>query len=287
MSADIATERGTSDIDSGIRAVTDDEVASYQENGWVELPGLVSRELAGDLLEHLKQTTGIDRDELPPDQPEGREIAERIKAEGLAKIFYMSRMHDEKVFAFAASRVLGEAAARLTGLRPLRLLTDGVICKLPSWTEAAGIWSGPSPWHQDFPPVPWDRGGGVQFWLALCEITPDMGSMQHLSGSHRERPLGNVPYTPDQNLQSLYPYLTEKYEVSEAHHLYPGDVLAHDSMTVHFAEENRTNRVRWVYTSYRIPANTLYNGIPNERFDGFGFEPWKPFDHPKFPIVAE
>jgi ectoine hydroxylase-related dioxygenase (phytanoyl-CoA dioxygenase family) len=283
----MAVTLDATDIDRHIREVTDDEVAAYQENGWVSMPGLVSRELATELLNHLKRVTGIEHDELPPDHPEGRTIAQRIKDEGLAKIFFMSRMHDETVFAFATSRALGEAAARLTGFRPLRLLTDGVICKLPSWTEATGIWSGPSPWHQDFPPVPWDRAGGAQFWLALCEITPDMGSMQHLSGSHRERPLGNVPYTPDQNLRELYPYLTEKYPVSPAHHLQPGDVLAHDALTVHFAEENRTNRIRWVYTSYRIPANTLYNGIPNERFDGYGFEVWKPFDHPKFPIVVD
>jgi ectoine hydroxylase-related dioxygenase (phytanoyl-CoA dioxygenase family) len=146
--------------------------------------------------------------------------------------------------------------------------------------------TGETPWHQDMPPMPMDRAGGLQFWLALTEITPEMGSMQHLSGSHREPPLGCTQFTPDQTLEGLHPELWEKYSVSPTHHFQPGDVLAHDSLTLHYAQSNKTNRLRWVYTSYRIPADTLYNGIPNPRFEEFGFEPWKPFDHPKFPIVT-
>jgi ectoine hydroxylase-related dioxygenase (phytanoyl-CoA dioxygenase family) len=281
------------DIDHQIRTVTDDEVAAFDTQGWVSLPGLLSEQLADGLLSHLKQVAGIEYDELPRDHPDAAAVVERIRDKGLAKVFFMSRMHDEAVWEIVTSRALGEAAAKLTGHRPLRLLSDGVICKLPAWTEEdmgrSGAFSGATPWHQDFGPVPWDRAQGVQFWIALCEITPEMGSMQHLTGSHREPPLGNVHYAKDrdQSLEALYPELWRKYELSAAHHFRPGDVLAHHPLTVHYAQANQTDRLRWVYTSYRIPANTLYNGIPNERFDEFGFELWKPFDHPKFPIVAE
>ena len=58
------------DIESHIRQVTDDEVREYEEQGWVSLPGLLSTELAGEMLARLKQTTGIDHDELPRDHPE-------------------------------------------------------------------------------------------------------------------------------------------------------------------------------------------------------------------------
>jgi Phytanoyl-CoA dioxygenase (PhyH) len=278
------------DVDAQVRDVSDDEVSAFREQGWVSLPGLVSPDLAGALLSHLKAVTGLDYDELPRDHPDADAVVERVRGEGVAKIFYMSRLHDDTVWDVVTSRKLGEAAARLTGKRPLRLITDGVICKLPAWTERdlkAGIMTGQTPWHQDFGPVPWDRAGAVQFWLALCEITPEMGSMQHLTGSHREPPLGVEHYTTDQTLPDLYPELWDKYELSPAHHFHPGDVLAHDSLTVHYAQANRTERLRWVYTSYRAPANTLYNGIPNTRFTEFNLEPWKPFDHPKFPVVAE
>ncbi len=287
----MATTTGTARVDDQVREVTDDEVAHYQENGWVSLPGLVSRDLAEDLLRHLKSVTNLDYDELPQDHPDAAGVIKRIAEQGVASIFYMSRLHDDTVWNIVTSRKLGEASARLTGRRPMRLLTDGVICKLPKWTEegalkGSGAMVGKTPWHQDMPPMPVDRQGGVQFWLALCEITPEMGSMQHLSGSHRAGPIGNVQYTPDQDAEKLYPEIFAKYPVSEAHHFQPGDVLAHHMLTVHYAQPNQTNRLRWVYTSYRVPADTLYNGIPNPRFTEFDFTPWKTFDHPKFPIVA-
>jgi ectoine hydroxylase-related dioxygenase (phytanoyl-CoA dioxygenase family) len=278
-------------VDAQVRQVTDDEIAAYREQGWVSLPGLVSSEVAGALLSHLKEVTGLDYDELPRDHADADAVVARVRSEGVAKIFYMSRLHDETVWQIVTSRALGEAAARLTGIRPLRLITDGVICKLPEWTEReqlkAGIMTGETPWHQDFGPIPWDRAGGVQFWLALCEISPEMGSMQHLTGSQREPPLGCQHYAAGQSLETSYPDLWEKYELSPAHHFHPGDVLAHNALTVHYAQANRTNKLRWVYTSYRAPADALYNGIPNPRFTEFGFEPWKPFDHPKFPIVTD
>jgi ectoine hydroxylase-related dioxygenase (phytanoyl-CoA dioxygenase family) len=281
---------GIADVDAHVREVSDEEAAAYREQGWVSLPGLLSAELAGSLLDHLKGVTGLDYDELPRDHPDAGAVVKRIREEGLAKIFYMSRLHDQTVWNIVTARALGEASARLSGIRPMRMFTDGVIVKLPAWTEEqelkAGIMSGPTIWHQDFGPVPWDRPFGVQFWLALTEITPDMGSMQHLTGSHREGPLGCQHYAADQNIRDQFPELWDKYEVSPAHHFHAGDVLAHNPLTVHYAQANQTDRLRWVYTSYRVPANTLYNGIPNPRFTEFGFEPWKPFDHPKFPIVS-
>lgn len=286
----MSTTADIADVDAHVREVTDDEVAAYREQGWVSLPGLVSPELAGSLLAHLKGVTGLDYTELPRDHPDAEGVMQRIRDEGLAKIFYMSRLHDETVWDIVTSRGLGEASARLSGLRPMRMFTDGVICKLPAWTEEeqlkAGIMSGLTPWHQDFGPVPWDRPFGVQFWLALCEITPEMGSMQHLTGSHREGPLGCQHYS-DQDVREQFPELWDKYVLSPAHHFRPGDVLAHNPLTIHYAQANETDRLRWVYTSYRVPANTLYNGIPNPRFTEFGLEPWKPFDHPKFPIVSD
>ena len=112
--------------------------------------------------------------------------------------------------------------------------------------------------------------------------------MQHLTGSHREPPLGCQHYTPGSVAKERpIPSCGTSTSYRRAHHFHPGDVLAHNSLTVHYAQANQTDRLRWVYTSYRIPADTLYNGIPNPRFTEFGFEPWKPFDHPKFPVVAD
>lgn len=285
-------------VGAHVREVTDDEVRAFHEQGWVRLPGLMSSELAGGLLVRLKRATGLDYDELPEDHPDAQEVARRIREDGIFKIFSLPRLQDEAVWNIVASRALGEASARLSGVRPMRLVTDQVIIKLPEWTSGQDLIKGPgnlvytsqTPWHQDFCSLPWDRAGGIQFWLALTEITPEMGAIQYLTGSHREPPLGAVQYPSErQSLEIAHPELWEKYEVSPQHHFQAGDVIAHDSLVVHYAEPNRTNRLRWVYTSYRIPADTLYNGQPFPRFVQFGIdlEQWEPFDHPKCPIVAD
>ena len=282
-------------VDSHVRAVTDEEVEAFQGYGWAYLPGLLSTELAKELLAHLKHVTGMDYDELPPDHPDAFAFTRRLREQGIFKIFAMPRLQDELVWEYASSRALGVASARLSKHSSMRLYSDGVICKMPSWMgeqnlltgPQAGVYTGETPWHQDYSQIPWDRRGGVQFWLALSEITPEMGSLQYLSGSHREGPLGAGIYD-EQVLRDDHPELWGKYDVSPKHHLQPGDVIAHDSLIVHYAEPNMTNRMRWVYTTYRMRSDTLYTGAPTSRLTEYGieFKQWKPFEHPKFPIVS-
>ncbi len=70
-------------------------------------------------------------------------------------------------------------------------------------------------WHQDLPAMPLDRAGGLQFWLALCDIVPEMGSIQHLSGSQHEPPRGRQGLNGTK-LADDYPDIWEKYELSDA-----------------------------------------------------------------------
>ena len=49
-----------------------------------------------------------------------------------------------------------------------------------------------SRYHQDASEQGSDRVGEVQFWLALSEVTPEMGPMRFVDRSHREGPLGSA-----------------------------------------------------------------------------------------------
>jgi len=171
----------------------------------------------------------------------------------------------------------------------MRLVTDTVIFKLPEWTGAGGD----TDWHQDTPNMPLEpKTGAIQTWLALCEITPEMGAMQHLSGSHKEGPVRESGDTMANNwafdeFLAEFPRMRE-HPISEPHTYAPGDALVHDGLCAHGADPNRTNRVRWAYTSYRIPAETLYVGRPASPWlDSLGLEVGKPPEHPLLPIVAE
>ena len=262
-----------------IRDVSDDEVAFFGENGWVGLPGLVSGELAAELLRRIKDVTGLDYDELEPGSDANGNATLRSSAFNLLT---MPRLQDPFLAAYQSSPKLGEVAARLSGNRPMRLLTDSVIYKLPHWTGAGDV----TEWHQDLPNMPLDRRGPVQLWLSLCEITPEMGSMQHLSGSQREEVLRPMGQKSLEELLEAHPHLA-KYPISESEHFAPGDAIAHDGMTLHYAPVNNTNRIRWAYTSYRVPADTQYTANPPSPWlDGLGLKPNEPMEHPLLPIVT-
>lgn len=107
------------------------------------------------------------------------------------------------------------------------------------------------PHHQDAPELGSDQVGEVQFWIALDEVTPEMGAMRFLDGSHREGILG-VPFSDEAGLAwgelpdllDRFPKLTDLYELSPALHYQPGDANVHHPQMVHGAPPNTTDRRR-------------------------------------------
>ena len=65
--------------------------------------------------------------------------------------------------------------ALLTHHRSKLKLTGGLALCLPGFLESLVV-----------------AGGELQFWLALEEVTPEMGPMRFINRSHREGPLGSV-----------------------------------------------------------------------------------------------
>jgi ectoine hydroxylase-related dioxygenase (phytanoyl-CoA dioxygenase family) len=270
-----------------IRMPTSEEVNSFRAAGWAYLPQLVSPELATELLRRIKDVVGFPYDEVPENADASQKVSMTVSSFALNP---MPRLHDEFLRQYAESRELGEVAARLTGIRPMRLVTDTVIYKLPEWTGAGDA----TTWHQDTPNMPLEpKTGCIQTWLALCEISPEMGAMQHLSGSHLEGPVKESGDSMDSNTWSFEEFLAEfpqmqSHPLSEPHDFQPGDALVHDGLCAHGAPPNRTNKVRWAYTSYRIPATTRYVGRPNSPWlDSLGLTVDQPPEHPLLPIVVE
>jgi Phytanoyl-CoA dioxygenase (PhyH) len=270
-----------------IRIVTPDEAQFFRENGWVKLEGLMTRELAEELCDHLKAVVAA-RTEGPDEYVSN--LAPGVDDDNV-KAYVAStnlRESDPFIWALACSRPLGEAAAMMLGTRPLRLFSDAVFHKAAMKPDGTG--STATPWHQDFPPVPIDRAIFGQIWVAAAEVLPEMGSLQYLTGSHREPPLGKAEAMPDapNGATDVYPWLLEKYEVSPAFHLQPGDALAHHCLTMHSATPNTsTTADRWAWASQRFDAKAAYDGRANHRTDTRGLTVNKPFDHPAFPIVVD
>ena len=274
-------QRDAVDLSRHIGDLTDEQIAEYQAQGWVYVPGFVAPELCEEVIEHFMQWSGLRWRDWPSDPDEQKQFRDAVDNFGMrAKRTFAIRQDDPWMFNYITQRKFGEASARLLQVPAIKTLSETLQVKYPSVSDRAR----PVNWHQDYPSIPIDRAEAVQFWLALIPITPEMGPMVHLSGSHRSAPGGMVGETGE-DARQLYPDLWKKYEVSKPRHYNPGDAVFHSSLTWHASGPNLTNKVRWAMSSYRISARSRYTGQANHNTDGLGLEPRELFDHPNFPTV--
>ena len=230
------------DIENVVRKVTEEEVAFYQEYGWVMMKGLVDPYFVSKLLDI------------------GKEWQERLESEnnksnpsrGLALDETTGPFHH---FMFSermvhnATRLVNRK--RLKGVDiPLRYRRDMLVLKPPG---AKG-----STYHQDASEHGSDRGGELQFWLALAEVNPEMGAMRFVNRSHREGLLGSVFKDDQGDLLKQYPLLVNELGLSEPFHYKPGDCTVHHGFTVHGGPDNTSLMPRWSYLFSYTPSDTRY-----------------------------
>jgi ectoine hydroxylase-related dioxygenase (phytanoyl-CoA dioxygenase family) len=190
-----------------------------------------------------------------------------------------AREEDPFIFNFCAQRKIGEATAKLMRVSAVKVLTDTLHCKLPEASGHGRVY----PWHQDYPRMAIDRAEAIQMWLALRDVTPEMGPMVHLTGSHHTPPMGTLL----KDVPARYPWLFEEYESTKPHALGQGDVMFHHPLVWHSSGPNTTDLPRWGMTCNRISADCLYTGLQMANTDGLGLEVWKPLDHPNFPTIYD
>lgn len=282
------------DFTGGIREITDEERDAYRRDGWVLLRGFFSPEVTAELLERMKATIDDRMEERDPYVEE--RVSQSNTAANKREVAETNlRESDPWVNQLVLSKQIGNAGSKLLGRRPLRVFQDAVFRKPPrSQGVSAVTGKNNTPWHQDYPSMPMDRACGVQFWVAANEVTPDMGILRYLSGSHKGLPaMGKVRAFRDaegnvcaDGAMGVYREELEQFEMSPLLHLQPGDAFAHDTMTMHCAEENTSETVRWAWAVHVFGADVGYNGAPNIRTDGRGLELNGTFDSPAFPLVA-
>lgn len=264
-----------------IRQVTADEIAEYQESGVVKLDGFISPELTALILKHVQAAAGYVEDQGLTD------AFTDLDSRGQTRTaWYSTHLHQKDQFLrqLATCRPLGEAHAKLLGVRSVRLWSDSTNTKEPGGER--------TPWHQDMQAFPWDRTDGAGMWVALVEMTPEMAPLQHLRGSQREpwvEPAEQdqtLIFTPGAGITAEA--ALAKYEMTAASHMNPGDTVCHHATTFHgTAHGNETDRIRWTWISQRFTADIRYIDKRNTRSDGLGLVPGKPLDHEYFPVVYE
>jgi hypothetical protein len=137
-----STRMSARDVSALVREVTDEEVAFYQEHGWVRLPGLVAPDLAEEL----------------------RLVGEERHARGQGEYLGM-QPEAEPYPSFLLSETMARNAHRLITRKwvddddaPIRFQGDTFAYREP--TPAGETRQG---WHQDSPEHGTDRVGEMKF----------------------------------------------------------------------------------------------------------------------------
>lgn len=237
------------------------EIAAFHRDGWVRLPGLLTR----DELAALGPTyMALLRRDLPVP---GRDYCDMtgdydrpIEQFQLLNVMLPRRYHPqlrdnvyERRAADVARQLWGEA---------FELDYDQLVAKPPR--QPAAVFH----WHQDLGYWPHtDDTRTATLWLALDETDQDNGCLQFVDGSHREpllRP--HVPLQGDRDHNhTMVAKVDPERDPIRCAVLQPGDVTVHHERTLHGSGGNRSDRWRrgWIL-AFRSKAT-----VAQERAMGF------------------
>ncbi len=225
---------------------TDADRAFYLEHGWLRIDDAIDRETVADLVERTRCV--IERPRELAFDPSTLETAEGTPCEpvlvgtlGMIWLEWRQSAFHEWTARFAAA---------LAG-RDLDFWYDQLLFKPPHVGAVTH-------WHQDDANVGASEDLLISCWLALEDVTPELGCMEFFDGGHRDgtiealRPIEGGSYGPE-NWEA-----DPKRIVSAP--LPAGGVTFHHGKTPHRASGNRSDRwrlaliQRFTYTGVPIPT---------------------------------
>lgn len=256
------------------RLVTPEEVAHYQEFGWVKLKGFVHPEAVQMLLQNARDRMGADGD----------------STEGISQPYFTVGYSGGFSNPVVASLIngVGKSAKLLMNRRSgvgVRYFSDFFAPKLPAGKKTRNAGNGATSFHQDFITFAVDRTGGMTFWLSLEDYGPDSGTMSFVNRSHQSGVVGSYRTYGGGDALDVYPEFREM-GLTEQMTYAAGDVTVHSHLTVHGGGANMTDKPRWAYIMLVQPADMCWNGAPSEAFDCSGMTPNQPLDDERFPLIG-
>ncbi|MCW5835462.1 MAG: phytanoyl-CoA dioxygenase family protein [Labilithrix sp.] len=236
--------------------LTADQVTSMHTKSWASLPGLLSREevakIRASLLAAPPRThiSGPNKTLADPEQLLSHE-AVAWKDPYLQKVVTSRRL---------SSAVVG-----------LLEQPDAIYVQDISFFKPIG--ASEIPYHQDFSYWPFDRQGCVTLWIALEDMSEEMGPLRYLAGSHRAGPLGLIE---QRDIREAYPHLRELESVG-GKPLKAGDAQAHWELTLHGSAANTGNARREAVAFRYHRSDVVYTGLWHPHYSTFDLTPGKKF----------
>jgi ectoine hydroxylase-related dioxygenase (phytanoyl-CoA dioxygenase family) len=178
---------------------------------------------------------------------------------------------DEAVARFTLARRFARIAADLMGVDAIRLYHDVAITKEPG--------GGYTPWHQDSYYWPMDTRHTVTMWMALVDISYEMGSLNFASGSYLCGDLGDEAISDRSH--AYFEHVIRERGLPVVNHvahgvMAAGDATFHAGWTLHSAPGNATDRTREAITVVYYADGTLTfpdMGNPHREWDFHTYMP--------------
>ncbi|MCG3178386.1 MAG: hypothetical protein BIFFINMI_00713 [Phycisphaerae bacterium] len=178
---------------------------------------------------------------------------------------------DPAVRRFTLSRRFASIAARLMGVRGVRLYHDQALFKEPG--------GGHTPWHQDQFYWPLDTPNTITLWMPLVDIEPSMGPMQFASGSHADGYLEPIAIS-DRSEDYFERQVKQRgFRLVDGVAMKAGDATFHYGWTLHRAPGNNTGRMREVMTVIYFADGTKLLTPDNDNRQA-DLERWHPGQQP-------
>lgn len=255
-----------------MRATTNDLRKTFDENGWVVVPGLLS---AADLA---RSGEAVDRAVASRIARDSRPLAERSRYEQSFRQCINLWEDHEAVRPLTFHPRIAEVAAELLGVPVLRLWHDQALYK-----EAGGRETDP---HHDQPYWPLAETNTITAWIAFDGADLETGCLGFVPGSHR------FGVTTFANIFTEGGFDLERGP--EARGVAPrfspvraGDVSFHHGLTIHLATSNRSARTRRVHTMIYFADGTTRKRSRQRHpcVDRAGIAPGAPVRSDVTPIV--
>ena len=230
---------------SSTYTVSDEQIAFYQQNGYVQFDNVLSpSEVA--VLQTAMDRAKNQRDGFVRDLGGGKDGNEAI-----LQMLNLWQHHPEiKQYLFGGR--IAQMAAALTNSSEIRIYHDQALIKEPGP-------SAPSPWHQDQPYWPSKEGGMLSCWMALDDVTIDRGCMQFIPGSHHWGEFDPIEFTGDgPGLMDLISAEQRAAWKPQAVELKAGSCTFHHGLCFHYAAPNTTEFRRRALVAIFIPDGITY-----------------------------
>ena len=224
-----------------------EQVASYRDNGFLVVKGLVSpAEVEAIRADALKVCRGeYPSENLPPVLPETPDEA--------ALSQYLCIHHPHRISPFmrevVAHRGVAEVLSQIVAPN-VKCMQSMLFIKPPKFPGQA--------WHQDEIYIPTRDRSLTGGWIALDDVTVENGCLYVLPGSHRD---GYLYSQHDHNNPAEFDFAQESYGFDESAEIpvecSAGDVVFFNGYLLHRSRKNRSAEYRRVLVNHYMNAYSL------------------------------